>query len=91
MACTHENGPDDRFCAEYGAPLVLQCADRVRLSVRLIEENRSPTLALGFDSQGNGIYSATAGRYQRKSPGFYGVLSKNWGVPLGDLSLHGGL
>ncbi len=75
---------------EYGSPDVNNRLG-LQVRVRLIEENRSPALALGFDSQGNGIYSATAGRYQRKSPGFYGVLSKNWGVPLGDLSLHGGL
>lgn len=59
--------------------------------VRLLEEFSSPALAFGFDSQGVGRYDEGLDRYERKSPGFYGVLSKNWLAVVGDISLHGGV
>jgi hypothetical protein len=66
--------------------------DRVGFEVRarVVEEDRFPALAVGFSSQGWGEFDEAAGRYERKSPGFYLVASKNWGGVLGDLSLHAG-
>ncbi len=66
--------------------------DRVgfQFRIRLLEEYMAPALAVGFDSQGRGFYHEDRERYDRKSPGFYLVLSKNYRVALGDLSLHGG-
>ncbi len=59
--------------------------------VRLIEETNAPALALGFNSQGQGRYHEDLERYDRKSTGFYVVLSKNWMFGLGDISAHGGI
>jgi hypothetical protein len=60
--------------------------------VRLIEEDdRRPGLALGFNSQGTGAWHDQAERYDRKSKGFYAALSRNWKIPVGHLSIHGGL
>jgi hypothetical protein len=57
--------------------------------VRILAEASHPAVALGFASQGWGAYDDDLERYQRKSPGFYAVASKNWRSFLGDLSLHG--
>jgi hypothetical protein len=57
---------------------------------RLAAETRLPALAVGFDSQGWGAYDDNLRRYERKSPGFYVVASKNWHSFLGDLSLTAG-
>ncbi|NIM19552.1 MAG: hypothetical protein GTO51_04130 [Candidatus Latescibacteria bacterium] len=67
--------------------------DRVgfRVRVRLFEETESPALAVGFDSQGQGFYHGDLERYDRKSPGFYGVLSKNYALGAGFFSIHGGV
>jgi hypothetical protein len=60
--------------------------------VRLIGEAvRMPAVAVGFDSQGRGVYHASMERYDRKSPGFYAVASKNFALVVGELSLHGGV
>lgn len=58
--------------------------------VRFVEESRWPALAGGFDSQGWGAYDGGQRRYERKSPGFYLVASKNWHSFAGDLSLTAG-
>ncbi|HEU4928569.1 MAG TPA: hypothetical protein VFU38_01965 [Candidatus Krumholzibacteria bacterium] len=58
--------------------------------VRLVSETRWPALAAGFDSQGWGPYDGSQRRYERKSPGFYLVASKNWHSFAGDLSLSAG-
>ena len=58
---------------------------------RVLEETKKPAFAIGYDSQGDGMYHEDSGRYDRKSFGFYGVLSKNFGLPLGQLSTHGGI
>ena len=58
--------------------------------VRLYKETRWPALAAGFLSQGWGPYDGNERRYQRKSPGFYLVASKNWHSFAGDLSLTAG-
>jgi len=55
---------------------------------RLFDETMvTPALAVGFDSQGWGRYVREAKRYEIKSRGFYGVLSKNYSL-LGQLGLH---
>ncbi len=60
--------------------------------VRVFEEGgRVPALALGFQSQGYGAYDNGRERYNTKSKGFYGVLSKNFGSSLGDAGFHGGV
>ncbi len=47
-----------------------------------------PSITLGFNSQGKGIFSDNAGRFAIKSPGFFGAVSKNFAL-MGYLSLHG--
>jgi hypothetical protein len=49
-----------------------------------------PALALGFDSQGYGVWDASVERYQVKSRGFYLVGSRNWSM-MGRFALHGGV
>lgn len=78
----------------YGAYNILDRGDPVfnehvgfDARVRLLSETRWPALAAGFDSQGWGPYNDDLARYERKSPGFYLVASKNWHSFLGDLSL----
>ncbi|MBI4720848.1 MAG: hypothetical protein HY770_06435 [Chitinivibrionia bacterium] len=61
-----------------------------QVKVRLLEEYQTPALAIGFDNQGRGFYHEDAERYDRKSPGFYAVLSKNYLTAAGEISLHGG-
>jgi hypothetical protein len=68
--------------------------DRVGLQIRLRvleEDDRRPGFALGFNSQGGGAWSEEYERYDRKSRGFYAVLSRNWKIPVGFVSLHGGV
>jgi hypothetical protein len=62
-----------------------------RFRLRLLEEQETPALAVGFDSQGQGFYNEDVERYDRKSPGFYAVMSKNYMLALGFFSLHGGI
>ena len=62
-----------------------------QVRARLIPETAVPALAAGFDSQGLGVYHEGAERYDRKSPGVYVILSKNYTLVAGDLSLHGGV
>jgi hypothetical protein len=60
----------------------------VNIRFRLFNEAMTfPAIAVGFDSQGKGIYHDSSGRYDIKSPGFYAAASKNFGF-LGYLSLH---
>jgi len=61
-----------------------------KVKVRLLEEGVGPALAVGFNSQGQGFYHKDLERYDRKSPGFYAVLSKNYLVPVGEMTVHGG-
>jgi len=61
-----------------------------KLRLRLLEETeRRPALALGIDTQGEGRYFDDLERYERKSKGLYGILSKNYHL-IRDFSLHGG-
>jgi hypothetical protein len=63
----------------------------VAIKARILEESVAlPALAVGFDSQGKDGYIKELHRYKIKSPGFYGVISKNYSF-LGYLSLHGGV
>ncbi len=63
----------------------------VEVRVRVVNEGAWPAIAVGFDSQGWYAYSGADERYQRKSPGFYAVASRNWNFFAGDFSLHGGV
>lgn len=57
--------------------------------IRFIDESQmTPAIAVGFDSQGKGLYSEELNRYQIKSPGFFVAASKNFEL-LGYLSIHG--
>jgi len=83
--------------ASYGMQSVFERADiefndRVGLQVRvrLLQEGEGPALALGFNNQGVGRWNEGLERYERKSLGFYGVVSKNWRVLGGQFSIHGG-
>ena len=61
----------------------------VNLRVRIVNETTLiPAITLGFDSQGKGNYIDSLSRYEIKSPGFFGAVSKNFEF-LGYLSLHG--
>jgi hypothetical protein len=60
----------------------------VQLHVLAWDEIGLPAVAFGFDSQGQGEYFADETRYERKSLGFYGVVTQNllgerWGVLTG--------
>jgi hypothetical protein len=58
--------------------------------LRILEEYVAPALAIGFNNQGTGFYHEEVERYDRKSLGFYVVLSKNYLLRVGQLSFHGG-
>ncbi|MBN2857917.1 MAG: YjbH domain-containing protein [Candidatus Delongbacteria bacterium] len=62
----------------------------VRLHYRIVPEDfYYPNIAIGFDSQGQGVWQDP--RYEIKSKGFYFVLSKNYfvsGGQLGTLGIH---
>jgi len=63
----------------------------VNAKYRLLDESpKYPAVAIGFDSQGHGTYYEDNSRYDIKSKGFYGVLSKNFFL-LGNIGLHAGL
>ena len=60
----------------------------VNIRFRLFNESVIlPALALGFDSQGKGVYFDSSSRYAIKSPGFFATVSKNFEF-LGYLSMH---
>lgn len=61
----------------------------VTIRARIINETTLiPAIAIGFDSQGKGLYNDKLDRFTIKSPGFFGAVSKNFDF-LGYLSLHG--
>jgi len=63
----------------------------VHLQYLLIsEQNLSPGIMIGFNSQGLGAYNQDLKRYAIKSRGIYAVMSKNTSF-LGGLGMHGGL
>jgi hypothetical protein len=58
--------------------------------LRIIEEEIiGPALAVGIDTQGEDIYLDGLERYERKSKGFYAVISRNYRL-IRDFSLHAG-
>jgi len=62
-----------------------------QIRVRVIEEGLAgPALALGIDTQGEGRYDDEDERYERKSLGAYGVLSRNFDARI-NIGLHGGI
>jgi hypothetical protein len=61
-----------------------------RAAYQITEESYvTPALAIGFDSQGFGSFLENLDRYQVKSKGFYGAVTKTYNV-VGTLALHGG-
>ena len=63
----------------------------VNIRYRVFNESVGlPALTFGFDSQGKGEYFDSSSRFDIKSPGFFGAVSKNFAF-LGFLSLHGTL
>lgn len=61
-----------------------------RGAYQLLEENvATPALALGYDSQGYGLYLKDLERYETKSKGFYAAATKSYSF-LATLVLHGG-
>ena len=59
--------------------------------LRILNESvAGPALALGIDTQGDEAYDEADERYERKSKGFYIVLSKNYHL-YKDISFHGGI
>ncbi len=59
--------------------------------LRILDESiAGPALAIGIDTQGEEAYSEADERYERKSKGFYAVLSKNYYF-LRNISFHGGI
>lgn len=59
--------------------------------LRILEEGYAgPAFALGVDTQGEGYWLEDDERYERKSYGLYGVLSKNY-YALRNIGFHGGV
>ena len=57
--------------------------------VRVIEEGYTiPALAVGYTSQGYGMFDDALNRYTRKSKGVYVVASKNFKLLLGHTGIH---
>lgn len=64
----------------------------VLVKYRLFEETDLPALAIGFDSQGYGLWIDELDRYEIKAKGLFAVMSKNFSMGwLGTLGLHGGV
>jgi hypothetical protein len=60
------------------------------IRLRIIEEEIiGPALAVGLDTQGEDAYLEDDERYERKSKGFYAVISRNYRL-IRDFSIHGG-
>lgn len=61
----------------------------VNFRFRLMDETiLTPSITLGFDTQGKGEYFNDQKRFAIKAPGFFAAASKNFAL-LGYLSLHG--
>ena len=57
--------------------------------LRVLEEGYTiPALAVGYTSQGYGMFDDELKRYTSKSKGIYLVVSKNFRLPLGHTGLH---
>ena len=55
----------------------------ISLRLLLVEEMHLPAILIGFDNQGYGPWDEELRRYERKSKGFYAVMTRNWYGPLG--------
>ncbi len=63
----------------------------VNIRFKVLEESdQYPALAIGFDSQGKGVYFTDQNRFEIKSPGFFATVSRNFKF-LGYLNLIGEL
>jgi hypothetical protein len=61
----------------------------INLRGRIIDETQVlPSITIGFDSQGKGVFDNDINRYQIKSPGFFAAGSKTFEL-LGYFSIHG--
>jgi hypothetical protein len=59
---------------------------------RLINESWAlPAIAIGFESQGDGAFDDSLDRYDYKSKGFYGVMSKGYAAGEVPIGFHGGI
>ena len=87
---------DISFGISYGGGNIIGAGDpdwyklpAIDIRFRLFQETLLiPSVNLGFNSQGKGLFYDSLGRYTIKSPGFFGAVSKNFAL-LGYLSLHG--
>ena len=60
----------------------------VNAKYRILDESPSvPAFAIGFDSQGHGLYHEALKRYDIKSKGFYLTMSRNY-LFMGNLGIH---
>ncbi len=50
-----------------------------------------PAIALGFESQGYGVYDRQFNRYTIKSKGFFGIVTKTYDMGTLSTGLHGGI
>lgn len=70
---------------------VMNAVPGLAIKLRIVEEAFAfPAIAVGFDTQGKDAYRSDFKRYEMKSPGVYGVCSKNY-LLLGYFSLHAGV
>ncbi len=83
------------FGISYGAANLIGTGDPkwyklpgINVKFKMINERLTvPSITLGFDSQGKGLYFDDLKRYEIKSPGFYVAAAKNFEI-FGYLSLH---
>ncbi len=90
-----------QFGLSYGSPNLIgddslewYPRPEAKLKYLVIDENMSmPAFAFGLNTQGLGNYWAedSLQRYEIKALGLYGVVSKNWKSPLGNIGIHSGL
>jgi len=64
----------------------------VHIKYRFLNETLTlPAIAVGLNTQGNGVYSNSSNRFQYYSPGLFLSLSKSFLWDVGDIALHGGI
>jgi len=65
----------------------------IQFHALILDEPKLPAIGVGYDSQGHGRWLDSLDRYERRSPGFYAVISQNLLVTSYDLltSLNGGI
>ena len=55
------------------------------------EKENAPAIAIGFNSQGKGVYDKDTERYEQLAPDFYIAASKSFKWAVGSLALSGGI